>query len=233
MAKIYFRPEILFTSLALLALGCDRGADPLSPAGVSTTNAVRSSASDIPPVKLEPARNPPPEEELSPDMVCLRKAQKALDDEDILKAMSLSRGLMDSEDPSIRAELVDIFRWVGKKAMPELAELMKDKDATVASAALDAWEFALQEINYDFAKVAAITNIASVSENPVVIDAVLMHIIDVESRYSLPALEGLVVGFRGKACGQCAKRMFEYIAGEPWASVERTKTILKEKGEIQ
>lgn len=175
----------------------------------------------------------PIEVELTPDQKTLKKAEEALDNGDIFETMKLSRGLIDSKDASVRASLVDIFRWVGKKAIPELVELVHDKNAEVASEAFTAWEFVLQEIPHDLVKAIAITNLVANLDDSVVIESALLHITNLELCYSLPALEGLVTGCRGKTCGQCAKRMFEHIAGEPWASPERTHTILKEQGMIK
>ena len=233
MAQICFRLDIFLFLLAFLVVGCGRQSNPSPQRPLAATNSVTNSPTDATKQTGRKKAKARPPEVLTPDRACLKKAQKALDDGDILEAMKLSRGLMDSKDVSVRADLIDIFGWIGKKAMPELAELMRDPEPDIASAAATAWEFALGEMSYDFVKIAAITNLVSKLENPVVIDSLLMHTLDMELRYSLPALEGLVIGCRGKTCGQCAKRMFEHIAGEPWASPERTSAILKEQGETK
>ena len=97
--------------------------------------------------------------------------------------------------------------------------------------ALNAWELAVEEISSDFARTVAITNAVAKFSDPVVIDAILMHISSVEQRYALKSLEGLIVGERGKAAAERAKSMFEHISGEPYSSKERTELILK--GEAQ
>ena len=237
MDSNFLRHDFFLAIIFLLSIiGCERQQESLrdetpSAHSAATETVARVSVDDPEILKIQPQEHI--EVELTPDQETLKKAQKALDDGDIFEAMKLSRGLIDSKDASVRASLVDIFRWVGKKAVPELVELVHDKNAEVASDAFSAWEFALQEMQHDLVKTIAITNLVANLDDSLVIESALMHIVNIELCYSLPALEGLVTGCRGKTCGQCAKRMFEHIAGEPWASPERTRAILKEQGGIK
>ena len=232
MASISLRHDFLlvFTFL-LFMIACERQQESARKETQSPQSSVAEAAAAAPldeHIFLPEGCPAPIEVELTPDQKTLKKAEEALDNGDIFETMKLSRGLIDSKDASVRASLVDIFRWVGKKAIPELAELVHDKNAEVASEAFSAWEFVLQEISHDLVKATAITNLVANLDDSVVIESALMHITNLELCYSLPALEGLVTDYRGKTCGQCAKRMFEHIAGEPWASPERTSMILKE-----
>ena len=167
--------------------------------------------------------------EESEEAKSLRQAREFLDSGENARAMNIARSLLDSKDPQILSGLVDIFGWVGKKGMAELEELMARPEPEVSSAALDAWELSVEEISGDFAKAHAITNAAAKLSSTSVIDAVLMHIISLREDYALPALEGLILGERGKVVGECAKSMFEHISGEPYSSPERTKKLVTEK----
>ena len=237
MATSSLRHDFLLACIFLLfTIGCERQQESARKETPSPQSSVAEAAAAAPlneHIFLPERCTTPVEVELTPDQKTLKKAQEALDNGDIFETMKLSRGLIDSKEASVRASLVDIFRWVGKKAIPELVELVHDKNAEVASDAFAAWEFVLQEIPHDLVKAIAITNLVANLDDSVVIESALMHITNLELCYSLPALEGLVTGCRGKTCGQCAKRMFEHIAGEPWASPERTHTILKEQGMIK
>lgn len=203
----------------LFAIGCERMVEEPSARPLSARTQVVE--------KVQRARLPRP-----PRTVDGKKADEAracLDEGDVQKAMFLARGLIDSKEPDIRAEMVEIFSWVGKKALPELTEMLKDPDPDVAADALRGLEVAIDEISHDYSKSSAITNAVATLENPVVIDAILMHISSIDSMYALPALQGLVIQGRGKTYGECAKRMFEHLAGEPWVSQDRTKQILRKE----
>ena len=233
----FLRHDFFLAFIFLLStIGCEQQQESVSeetPLPQSATTETVAMVSAEEPVLPQKSRPTDLEVELTSDQLTLKKAREALDDGDIFEAMKLSRGLIDSKDASVRASIVDIFQWVGRKAIPELVELVHDKDAEIAAQAFAAWEFVIQETQHDLVKATAITNLVANLDDSVVIESALMHIVDIELCYSLPALEGLVTGCRGKTSGQCAKRMFEHITGEPWASPERTHTILKEQGGIK
>ena len=234
MALNSSRIDLVLLFLLLFGLGCEQREDSIREVTSCSSNAV--AAVRFPRKRAELGKaslRPVSEAELTPDQISLKKAKAALDDGDVFESMKIARGLIDSADASVRSSIIDIFSWVGRKALPELAELVHDRDPGVAQDAFRVWELALQEIPHDFVKVTAITNLVASIDNPVVIDAALMHIINIDSCYALPALEGLITGYKGKTCGQCAKRSFEHIAGEPWASPERTRMILQQEGDAK
>lgn len=168
-----------------------------------------------------------PEKVLTGEQIQLRSAREYLDQDDYYMAMRYARGLMKSQDVEIIKGILDIFGWIGRKALPEIEEFLSSEREEIATFALQHWEMAIEEISNERIKAICVTNAAAHVKRKDVIDAVLMHISSVESRVSLPALEGLILSERGKPCSFGAKEMFEHISGESWNSPERTKVILK------
>lgn len=209
--------DVLVVSALLLvvAAGCSRGGGEQTERKSAATNSV---------VSTEIAIDEPTEERKR-----LQQAREFLDKEEYALAMRTARGLLGSKDEEVLSGLVDIFGWIGRKAMPELEELI-DKPQ-VSTQALDAWERAVEEIGGENAKIFAVTNAASKFSDATVIDTILMHIIDIDSDKSLRALEGLVLGQTGKAVSERAKSMFEHVSGEPYSSPERTMRLMKERSD--
>ena len=213
MARICSDVLVISSLLLVVAAGCGRGGGEQTEPKRAATNSVADTNIAV--------DNPTEEQKL------LQQAREFLDMEEYALAMRTARGLLGSKDGEVLSGLVDIFGWIGRKAMPELEELIDRPQ--VSAQALDAWERAVEEISGETAKIFAVTNAASKFSDATVIDSILMHILDVDSDKSLRALEGLVLGQKGKAVSARAKAMFEHVAGEPYSSPERTMRLLKDK----
>lgn len=170
-------------------------------------------------------------EEESEELKLLRQAREFLDSGENARAVYVADKLLDSKDERILVGLVDIYGWVGKRALPQLETLMNKSYPEVSVPALDAWEMLIDELGSDFSKAQAVTNAVAGLSDSAVIDAVLMHIISIKPEYSLAALEGLILGECGKIASDRAKVMFEYVAGEPYSSPERTAWLMKERND--
>lgn len=151
---------------------------------------------------------------------CLDKGENAM-------ALALARKLYRSPAKDVRLMVVNVLSWVGgKRIQPELVEMMNDEDGDVANLALSEWTNAYGNLAYDSLKASAITNAAVRVTSETAMREILMHMVDIELVSALPALEGVIVGWRGKAVSTCAKDAFMMRAGEPWSSPERTGKIL-------
>lgn len=166
---------------------------------------------------------------LTADQRQLAEARSALDSEDYARALKLARGLLDTKEPEVLSDLVGIFGWIGRRALPELEELMANDDAGIRTAALQAWELAIEDISSESVRTMVLTNAVSKLNDPAVIDGALMHILNIRTDYALPALEGLATNRSLGAVSTCARAAFEHIAGEPYSSPERTRRLIKDE----
>lgn len=165
--------------------------------------------------------------QLTPDQACALEMRACLDKGENAMALALARKLYRSPAKDVRLMVVNVLSWVGgKRIQPELVEMMNDEDGDVANLALSEWTNAYGNLAYDSLKASAITNAAVRVTSETAMREILMHMVDIELVSALPALEGVIVGWRGKAVSTCAKDAFMMRAGEPWSSPERTGKIL-------
>lgn len=219
MGKTSFKFNLLLAGGFIFATGC--GNEPSvdgSLTGVSEGNRVVSNAYQPAPAKVK-----------SPEEEAIESARDFLDSGENANAMRIARSLLKSSNAEVQSQLVDIFGWIGKKALPELEELIASRNPNVSTSALSAWEMAVEEINGEFSKNAAITNAAVKYSDAAIIDSILMHINIIDEASALMVLEGLVVNSKGTPAAARAKHMFEHIAGEPYSSPERTLLLIRER----
>lgn len=164
---------------------------------------------------------------LTPDQACALEMRSCLDKGENAMALALARKLYRSPAKDVRLMVVNVLSWVGgKRIQPELVEMMSDEDDDVANLALSEWTMAYGNLAYDSLKASAVTNAAVQVRSETAMREILMHMVDLEAEVALPALEGVIMGWRGKAVSTCAKDAFLMRAGEAWISPERTKKIL-------
>ena len=166
------------------------------------------------------------ERPMSAEMKAAVQMRAALDGGDVREALAGARRLMDSKDREVRSEVVTVAAWLGKKAMPELAALMRDQDESIAQEALTGWEQAFGELNYDFERSKRMLEAVSNLTDRATIDAVLMKTSELELASALPLLEQVILQCKGKPASTCAKEMFAHLAGEPWSSTNRTAKVI-------
>lgn len=179
-----------------------------------------------------PASAVPTEQPMSAEMKEAVRMRAALDGGDVGEALAGARRLMRSEERDIRSEALTVLTWLGKRAMPELAEMMRDADGDLAQEALSGWEQGFDELKYDFERsrhlLAAVSNLT----DRAMLDAVMMKITGLEETSALPLLQEVILSCRGLPASICAKEMFEHLSGEPWSSTNRTSTLIQKSKEF-
>ena len=155
------------------------------------------------------------------------RMRSLLDDGERLLAYQSCRKLLRSSDKAVRIEVASALPWIGRRAIPELTALLEDSENDVALLAQQGWDAVYDEIQDEAAKMSALTNAVARLNDPSVINALLLKSAVVEPTLALPALEGLIQSCRGRVVSGCAKGMFEHLAGEPWASPERTRKLIQ------
>ena len=167
-------------------------------------------------------------ESLTADQKLAIEMRGYLDSGDVSRALRQARVLMDSRDAGVRSEVVAVLGWIGKRCLPELAELINDSDDSVAEAALTAWENANEEEFVESVKAANICKAIVRTDNSERINAMLMQMTGVEESVALMALDGFIASNRNTVAALCAKDMFEHISGEIWESSDRTVALIKD-----
>lgn len=210
----------IFSGAVLLIAGCDRqdggqsAVDTVQPA-VSTNSEETAS-----------------EEVLSEDMKKAVKMRDALDDDNILEALKLARDLMGSKETAVRSEVVDVLSWIGRRALPELAEMAGDSDNGIRETAMTGLEQGLSEISGDNSKALAIEQVLPLLKRADQQEAVLMALNEIDEFVALRLLVKVISANKGTALEECARQSYTHVSGgEIFESAEVTEQFIKREKE--
>lgn len=141
-----------------------------------------------------------------------------LDDNDYDRAIVIARDLMDSKDVSVRGDVVLVFGWIGKRALPELTEMLRDPESEIAQDALVAWENACEDYPSEEIRADLVAKSVVNLEDAAIIDAMLMHLVSLDEQVSLGALQKIIVACAGRVPSSRAKEMYEHISGTVYSN---------------
>lgn len=191
---------LLFGALMLLLSACSRQEDVrASVAGQRALNDLFSHSFRATGAVVRTERELTPEEKEVLEMEAL------IEDDKTGLALRHARNLMDSRRKGIRASVLASLQWIGRRAMPEITQMMNDDDEEIATEAMSAWEMAFDEIDGDHRKATVIGETVVVLKKGEHIEMVLSKLDDVEPRIVLPLLDRLAVENVGTSLGECAR----------------------------
>lgn len=219
-----FGPTLLF-ALALplsVFLGCGREegkAENAAAAGVpSATDALQES----PPAPLTAEEKE------------AEKMRDLLDDGQTQAAIRLARNLMDSGNKRVRSQVLETLAWIGRRALPEITEMINDGDAEIAEEALASWEQAYSEISGEHSQAAAIVEALPKLKNPDHVNAILMHAVELDEQVALPMLSQVIDANTTNFLGECAREAYSHATGgEIYESAEAMRRYLEENRESE
>lgn len=158
-----------------------------------------------------------PKVELTPEQKQVREMQRLLDDDKVGLALREARSLMDSKNGEIRSAVLETLQWIGRRALPEITEMLNDPDEQVATEALTAWELAFGEFDGDRRKALAIEESVVLVKKSDTIRELLRQFSDIEQKVALQTLSKLIEKHNGTALGECARECYEEISdGKPY-----------------
>lgn len=169
----------------------------------------------------------------SADWRLSEQMRERLDEGRNAEALVLARRLMHSKEKNVRRRTADALGWIGRKAMPELVEMLGDEDPDVVSDALAGWQLSYVEQKSDEDRIAGITNAVARLNDQVKAECVLLHFTEVDEQLALKAMDAFIVAHRGKPSSTMMKSTFAHFAGEPWISSERTAQLVARLSEKQ
>jgi HEAT repeat protein len=154
--------------------------------------------------------------------------QNLLSDGKELAALRSARNLMDSESVETRSAALETFQWLGKRALPEITEMINDKNSFVSSEAMQAWEMAFGEIEGEHRKASVIEDTLKNLAKQDDINAILMHTSELELRIALPMLSRIIEANKTSVLGECARENYTFITdGEIYETPGKTLEFLK------
>lgn len=145
-----------------------------------------------------------------------------------LEALRHARNLMDSTNAAIRVKAVEAFAWIGKRALPEITEMLNDQNPSVATEAMTAWEQAFAEIDGRHRMADIISRTVANLKNPDHVNSVLLHLSDIDQKVALPTLSAIIESNKGSFIEESAREVYVHLTGgEIYESLAATQKFLE------
>lgn len=142
------------------------------------------------------------------------RMQAAMDDGDREGALIFARQLMTVPDPAIRREALDMFRWLGPEALPELTRMLADPSEQLAQLALEAWQTSLGEITDHAGNVRAVADAIATIQDTSARHALMMQISLLPDEIAAKYYAGMLDA-QDKEIVELAREYLTFMAQEP------------------
>lgn len=165
------------------------------------------------------------------DKVYANAIQDALDDDDEKGILELAELVKKCENPEVREHLVDALCWIGEDAMPELTELMSDKNPDVAEAATEAWQHSLFDMDFGEKRYAVAETAMKYIKDPDVLEMLSgeLSAIDDDLR-AVEAMASVIMEGNPVAAAK-AREAYEELTDEKWNGLDSAENWLAENYE--
>ena len=219
------KPQIILFAAFLAAIAflcsCNRDNSTSEVTGKLETADVQTNAVEMSELQTPPLSAEEQEAELVDDLISRGKT---------LEALRHARNLMDSTNVNVRVRIVELLGWIGKRAIPEITEMMNDRSSTVSTEALTAWEQAFAEIDGRHRQTGIIIDTAKILKNPDHVNSILLHLSGIDQEVSLPALATFIESGKGTVASECARDIYKHITGgEVYESPDVTRIFLEKE----
>lgn len=209
--------------VAAMVVGCSRE-DGAATAATSGKNAANGSAAAEPPKPAEPEKPMTAEEKEAAEM------RDLLDSGETTAAIRHARNLMDSKSTQIKGQVLETLSWIGRRALPEITEMINDADGGIAAEAISAWDQAFGEIMGPNRQALAIAETVVKLKNPDHVSAIFMHCTELDESISLPMVAEVIAANSTNIVGECGREIYKHLSGgEIYESPEATRRFLEEE----
>ena len=204
--------------IAATMAGCSRE-DGAAAGGNNATNVVAAAG--------QPAKPAEPEKPMTAEEKEAAEMRDLLDAGETTAAIRHARNLMDSKDGRIRGQVLETLSWIGRRAMPEITEMINDADGGIAAEAISAWEQAFGEISGPNRQAIAIAETVVKLKNPDHVNAIFMHFTELDESVSLPMVAEIIEANSTNMVGECGRDIYKHLSGgEIFESLAATRKFL-------
>ena len=223
IAHPFLRTVVLLFGMAVFVVACSKDRRPEEKANTQIASPTNGAL-----VVIQNSQKPQIKRELTIEEQAVLDMQNFLSDGKELAALRSARNLMDSESVETRSAALETFQWLGKRALPEITEMINDKNSFVSSEAMQAWEMAFGEIEGEHRKASVIEDTLKNLAKQDDINAILMHTSELELRIALPMLSRIIEANKTSVLGECARENYTFITdGEIYETPGKTLEFLK------
>lgn len=168
---------------------------------------------------------PPEEQEI------MKKAEAAIDNDDLESARELSEIAVNSKNKELRESVVDALGWFGKNAMAELTPYLSDPDAEIADSAKSQWMDALQELEDDGEIAGVVESALKSLRDKDMIEEVADELTCIDELAAIQVLVDVIEGGASQTAKDVSKEVYNSITDEDWSGVDAAENWLQENYE--
>ena len=162
------------------------------------------------------------------ERVHIKACIAALDDGHDAFAMRHAREFMDSTNVEVRLQAVEVFGWIGRFAVKELAEMMADADEEVSSEALRQWEMAFDEYSSDVSRMKEIERAANLLKDQHSLEIVMVKLGTLEEHNAVMVLSDIISSTNAAPiAAEVARMEYRTLTGEPFVDAKRAEQVAK------
>jgi len=165
--------------------------------------------------------------ELTPDQKLVEKMNALLDDKNEKAVIELARQIMKSNDAEVRSAVVAALGWIGVKALPELSQMLGDKDETVSRAALEQWQNAVDEVQDEDMRAKMLVAGMLALTDPEELESTVMDFNELPEAVAIPCLIQLIES-QNAAAAEVAREQYLFLTGGPYTNAADANKWLQE-----
>ena len=169
---------------------------------------------------------PPEEQEI------MKKAEAAIDNDDLESARELAEVAVNSKNKELRESVVDALGWFGKDAMAELTPYLSDPDAEIADSAKSQWMDALQELEDDGEIAGVVESALKSLRDKDMIEEVADELTCIDELAAIQVLVDVIEGGASQTAKDVSKEVYNSITDEDWSGVDAAENWLQENYEL-
>lgn len=160
----------------------------------------------------------------------LAEIADALDREDFKQACGLYAAARKSDKSEIRRAMVETLGWFGPEALPELTEMLSDRDEDVLFEVTAQWQSALYELEEDREKAPVIEKALMSDVKAETLEEIANELHGMDELLALHVISN-VIADGAPANVKAAKEAYELVTGDPWTGVDDAEKWLQENYE--
>ena len=207
------------------------GATNAAAANVQASDPSRKGTNAVA-IAKRPGKDATQPESLTPDQKTAEEMNERLDNKDEKATIELARKIIKSDDAEVRSSVVSALGWIGVRALPELSQMLGDKDEGVARMALEQWQNAVEEVQDEDMRGKMLAAGMQALTDPEELETTVMDFNELPDAIAVRYLTEVIESSNAVAA-QVARAQYEQTTGEEYKDRSTSEKWIKENTEPQ
>ena len=154
-----------------------------------------------------------------------------MDDNEDGKALVVARKLLHAKDAEIRADVLAALGWIGKRALPEMIEMLGDSDADIASDAFDQMMNTIRDIDDEDDRARMLAEALRLAQGEDAVVEIMIAVEDLEEVIAMRTIVGPACESANPLVSEPAREWFEATTGDDYAGPDSVTKWLQQQQE--